>query len=594
MATFTERMRGALSAARYRLSDALSSTTALSGIASAIRPEPPTVSPPDQNSITQLAKSITGTAAPKERGAEQKDFLQRAGDKLSQVMRSISTSEGLMEIAEKFGLTTSVQQKGNYRKPVISDKSGNERAAYSLNQTTARVAKATAPNLSALETSQMLNEQRLSRMLKVSAGSEIANSFRPFIDDLRSGNSEGIARSGWRGLIDATHHMQAPKKFEGQDVGMGLTVRSTGRGSEAYLGVSVGVAGPSQSQTLRTMMQYALDNKLSIPPNKNGTAWTAESTPDIEMLNALCGKKTSPFVGGGKPPLAEGSDILLNDEHLVRLSRLSPALSSASLDEGFARIGEKIAAEGNKRAAIAPSAEALKDAQETVAYAKSGNFKSFAALMQDQSDSNGKERERAAAQRPDFKNMASTTSANPVLDDGINGFTGLPNSAPSQEDGLKTLESVSYADLKEMLPDWKPTSKDVFFRQDDPNDPSTLNMRLFVGPTLSTQLREDAKVSVTNRNVDDLSGLSMADLPDGQYNVMMNGGGQTSLEIASGDIVHAQTAEAENGFTADKNKGMSAEKEIEAATNLPFKTAKREEMTMEMSAPSAPSSMQGR
>lgn len=576
MATFTERMRGAFNTVRYRLSDALSSTTALSGIASALRPEPPTVLPPDQNAIARLAKTITGTATSNERQTEQKDFLTRAGEKLAQMVRSISTPEGLMEIAEKLGLTTSIHQKGDYRQPVITDKSGTQRTGYALKQTTATIARATAPNLSPLEAAQTLNEQRLSRMLKISPGSEIAKAFRPFIEDMRSGNSEGVARSGWRGLIDASHQMQTPKKFEGQDAGMGLTVRSTNKGNEVYLGVSVGLAGPSQSQTLRTMMSYALDKNLPLPARADGAPWTVESKPDIEMLNALCGKKTSPFVGGGKPPLVEGSDILLNDEHLVRMGRLSPALSAASLDAGFARIGEKIVEEGNKRIALASSPETMKTAQDMVSYGKSGNFKSFASFLGSQAADSAQERERAAQQRPDMRHMPSTANANDVLDSSVNGFTGatMPEESAAP---IKQLESVSYADLKELLPDWNPTSKDVFFRQDDPNDPSTLSMRLFVGPSLSGRLREEANTAVVNRNVEDISGLSMADLPDGQYNVMMDKGGRTSLDIIDGDIVHAQAVEALNGFTADKSKAKDL-----AAENTSTNT-KRNELSLEVS-----------
>lgn len=135
---------------------------------------------------------------------------------------------------------------------------------------------------------------------------------------------------GWPTYTNMISQLPVPTRYDDRKYSMGFTVRN----GVSYIGVSATTAQANRVETLKTLFEKANELNLTIPNRKDGTQVTVDNL-DMEAERCLVGTLKSPFMAGGDPLLAEGSEILINDNALVRASRIHRNLDAEHMSKLF-------------------------------------------------------------------------------------------------------------------------------------------------------------------------------------------------------------------------------------------------------------------
>lgn len=576
----SKKITAGLNAIRERLSNVLESTTALSGIADAVRPIPQ-VKPASVNEFVQMARKAV-RQAPQPNGKpdvsinnhthdedETLNKRRRAEIQRTQVKQSFVEAalgrlnalsvDALKKVIESLSHTTTVDTKAGRQRPAFVDRDGKRTPAYRVGVTSPKIAQTISKTRSSLDNAQLANEVRVRKNIRTQAMSDEALTFRPLLQDIASKNTDGILSRGWKGIASVVSGMPIPQKYEAEHAQMGMTVR----GNEMYVGVAVARSSASQKQTMGAMLDYALKNDLSLPKRKDGAAWTSSSPKDVEMLNALCGRSDSPFVAGGKPPFVEGSDILLNNENLMRMSRIDSRLSPASIEATLGDVRKTLEGRFDRDIQKATSQESQQRAREDRAFLDRGDFGSYAQSMAADKAESNRQRQMASIER---QSALPYQSVDPIPEAPVMVAETVP---------LKPfpVENPTYQDIVDLLgteneqgeKTFAITSKNIAFRMSDPKDPTTLHPVMYVSPSDYSNANYTAPPT---REITDLSGLP--EIPDGTYMAMTPTGG-TPVIMQNGET-----------FMPDY---MSPEVENAEAAPEPSFTSHAAKMTMEPTPP---------
>lgn len=421
--------------------------------------------------------------------------------------------EKILSTVNRIGLSVNrLMMPNGQTVSVISDNKGRTVAAAKAGITD-NIAKKVAPSdMTPMQEQAMAATKRFAYRLRNEPGSmesaALSEFVKPFKED---GRVKGMAKYGWDGLRQNIRSLAIPKEYERSGALMDMTIR----GNSTYIGISMMSAGPRRDDTLKAMLNHALDMDMHIPPRKDGKPWNIECPIDKEMADALYRQKDSPFVVGGKPEMIEGSAILLNNANLLRLNAIAPELSPANLDKTMGAISQRLETQYSEQFRDAASPKERKEATAKLESLKNNrNFMTYENMSMSFHLEQNEKRQKEELKK--FQDMAAKRARNPQLYEAMDSIF-------EDDPAIPKIAPLTYEEIKRRDPTWEPGPEHVSIEMDG----SLPSVKIKIDHNTQKKLGLWSKDGVVN----DMSGFNITDLKPGIYPV--DGAKDAFIKIAA-------------------------------------------------------------
>ncbi len=434
------------------------------------------------------------------------DALQKVGDRASELPSLLYDTAKRVGIA----ITRFIHPEGGAIS-VVSDRDGRsiEGSAAGLTTQATRAAASPEPLPSAMDEARRANETVMRYRLQSVAQSHERAAFQDFIQPMDEyGGVHIVPQMGWAGLIQSVRGLPVPSSPAGNE-----SVMDVIGGRTLRMGVSVLTCADTRANTLKKMLDKALELKLEIPGRADGMPWNSQSPVDREMATALCGRPDSPFVTG---KMLEGSPILLNDSSLVDLGKISSRLTTAALERTFSKVRTTMEQGFLNRIEMAPSNAVRSQAKDDLETLRaSPEFGTFDDSRQAKAGTLAVERikvEKEAAERraADPNGLEAFLAQMDAIDSKGGSYQMARNDVlPPAPAHPAQQEELSWSDVAISFPHWSPGEEHISLKMENGA----------ISPTLHLTDSMMERLGTSNREISNMDGFILTDLKPGSYKV---------------------------------------------------------------------------